>query len=327
MTDRKLRVAMIGAGSMANAVHYPSLASFDDVEFAGICDLDPARLNTTADRYGIRARYTDYRQMIQETDPDAVYAIGHPDVMYPVWIWCLQQGRNLFIEKPMGFTSHQARTLARLAEEHGCITQVGFQRRSCPMVVMLRNECLKRGPITHAVCEFYKCEPVPDLSPRGRIMDDGIHALDTVRWMCGGEVVSLRPITRRVGVPDINFMAVLLEFDNGSTGVVVCSWSSGRRVFRVQMHAPRICVEAEHEGRGVLYADGDTRGIWYDTKEVAGSTELWGYAGFRDKHREFLDCIRQGHLPGSHFGDALKTMELADRVLAMDLLRDIGPGT
>jgi len=311
---------MVGAGSMANAVHYPSLASFDDVSFAGICDLDPDRLSSTADRYRIEARYDDYKRMVEETAPDAVYAIGNPDVMYPVWVWCLEHGLNLYIEKPMGFTAHQARTLARLAEKRGCITQVSFQRRTCPMVVMLRNECLKRGPITHAVCEFYKCDPVPDISPRGRIMDDGIHALDTIRWMCGGEVTAIRPITRRVLVPDLNFMAVLLEFDSGATGIVACSWSSGRRVFRVQMHAPRICVEAEHEGKGVLYADGDTQGASFDTREVAGSDQLWGYAGFRDKNREFLDCLRTRSLPGSHFGDAVKTMELADRVLAMDLL-------
>jgi len=311
---------MVGAGSMANAVHYPSLASFDDVSFAGICDLDPDRLSSTADRYRIEARYDDYKRMVEETAPDAVYAIGNPDVMYPVWVWCLEHGLNLYIEKPMGFTAHQARTLARLAEKRGCITQVSFQRRTCPMVVMLRNECLKRGPITHAVCEFYKCDPVPDVSPRGRIMDDGIHALDTIRWMCGGEVTAIRPITRRVLVPDLNFMAVLLEFDSGATGIVACSWSSGRRVFRVQMHAPRICVEAEHEGKGVLYADGDTQGASFDTREVAGSDQLWGYAGFRDKNREFLDCLRTRSLPGSHFGDAVKTMELADRVLAMDLL-------
>ena len=35
----KVKVAMVGAGTMANNVHYPSLASFSDVEFAGICDL------------------------------------------------------------------------------------------------------------------------------------------------------------------------------------------------------------------------------------------------------------------------------------------------
>ena len=39
----KVRVGMIGAGSMVNRVHYPSLASFDDVEIAAICDLDGNR--------------------------------------------------------------------------------------------------------------------------------------------------------------------------------------------------------------------------------------------------------------------------------------------
>ena len=43
----KVRVAMIGAGSMANSVHYPSLASFDDVEITAICELDPDRLTAT----------------------------------------------------------------------------------------------------------------------------------------------------------------------------------------------------------------------------------------------------------------------------------------
>jgi virulence factor len=37
---RKLRVAMIGAGQLANQVHYPALASFDDVVIAAICDVD-----------------------------------------------------------------------------------------------------------------------------------------------------------------------------------------------------------------------------------------------------------------------------------------------
>jgi len=53
----RVRVAMIGAGRMANRVHYPSLASFDDVEIAAICDINPQALNETADRYGVSKRY------------------------------------------------------------------------------------------------------------------------------------------------------------------------------------------------------------------------------------------------------------------------------
>jgi virulence factor len=322
----KVRVAMIGAGGMANSVHYPSLASFADVEIAAICDLDEARLNATADKYNVAGRYlatnlTAYRRMIEAVAPDAVYVIGQPHIMFDVWAWCLEQKLNLYIEKPMGLTAHQARALAHLAERSGSITQVSFQRRTCPMVVRLHAACLKRGPMTHAVCEFYKCNMEPFLGARDHMMDDGVHAIDTLRWMCGGEVTQIETITRRVGVPDINFLAVLLRFDNGATGVLLNSWTSGRRIFRVQMHAPGICAEAEHEGKGALYADGDTKGIWYDTREVAGSAENYVYGGFQAKNREFIDCVKSGTQPGSHFGDAVKTMEVADKILAMGLLR------
>jgi len=77
-----VRVAVIGAGSMANSVHYPSLASFDDVEIAGICDLDTSRLNATGDKYGIQKRYANYRQMVEEVAPDGIYVIGQPHYMY-----------------------------------------------------------------------------------------------------------------------------------------------------------------------------------------------------------------------------------------------------
>jgi len=321
MIDR-VRVAMIGAGSMANTVHYPSLASFSDVDFAAICDLDEERLHRTADKYGIEKRYgpagfDGYKKMLEEVTPDAVYAIGQPNIMYPIWKHCLEAGYNLYIEKPMGLTLHQARALAHLAEVNCCITQVSFQRRSCPMVMRLADACMQRGPIVHAVCEFYKCNPEPFLDARDHMMDDGVHAIDTLRWLCGGEVTDVKAITRSIGTPDLNFFAVMLTFDNGATGVLLNSWTSGRRIFRVQIHGNRICAEAEHEGKGVLYADGDTQGVWYDTREVAGSDELWAYGGFRNKNREFIDAVKVGHFPSSCFADAVKTMEVADRILAI----------
>ena len=317
---RKVRVAMIGAGGMANMVHYPSLASFEDVEIAAVCDLDEQRLTDTASRWSIERRYSDYRKMVEEVAPDAVYAIGPPHLFYDIWTWCLRQKQNLYIEKPMGTTIHQARSLAILAEESDCITQVSFQRRTCPMVVMLRDECLKRGPMTHAVCSFYKWAPERYLEARDRVMDDGIHAIDTIRWMCGGEFVRVESVTRRLGVPDLNFAAVLLEFDSGATGVLMTSWTSGRRVFRVEMHGRGICVDAEHEGKGYLYADGDTTAREYDSREVAGSGEFHVFPGFLAKNREFIDCVKERRQPGSCFTDAAKTMELAEVILAQDLL-------
>jgi len=318
----RVRIAFIGCGIMANRVHYPSLASFSDVKIVAICDIDRDRLNATGDRFGIERRYTDYKKMIEETSPDAVYAIGQPHTMYDIWKWCLEQGLNLYIEKPMGITIHQARALTYLAEKKGCITQVSFQRRAVPLLIKLREECLKRGPITHAVCEFYKCNIEPYLEARDHMMDDGVHAIDTLRWMCGGEVKRIHSVTRNVLVPDINFISAILEFDNGSIGVMINSWTSGRRIFRVQMHSPGIWVEADPEYKGRVYADGDTAGIEYDTKEVAGSNEFYIYAGFQAKNREFIDCLKARKQPSSNFSDALKTMEIAEKILAKALLGD-----
>ena len=130
-----------------------------------MCDLDEELLAATADRYGIERRYTDYRRMVEEVAPDGVYAIGQPNIMFDIWIWCLRQGLNLYIEKPMGLTIATRRSSWRTwrRSEPGVITQVNgaHQRRSAPLLVRMRDECLRvRGPITHAVCEFYKCEPI-----------------------------------------------------------------------------------------------------------------------------------------------------------------------
>ena len=54
---KKIRMALIGAGDMANKYHYSSLSSFEDVELVGLCDLAEDRLNATADRFGIPKRF------------------------------------------------------------------------------------------------------------------------------------------------------------------------------------------------------------------------------------------------------------------------------
>ena len=317
-----VRIAIIGAGGMANRVHYPSLASFDDVEMVAICDIDTERLHATADAYGIEKRYTNYQTMLEECAPDGVYAIGQPHIMYDVWMWCLQQGQNLFIEKPMGVTWHQARMLTHVAEQKGLITQVSHQRRSCPLLVKLRQQCLKRGAITHAVCEFFKCGPTPYMEARDHMLDDCTHAIDTVRWVCGGEVVAIESHCKRVGVPDINWIGAMLQFDTGATGFVVNSWCTGRRIFRVQMHAPGIFVDADIEGKAHVYADGDTHGVAYDTADVAGSDAYYVFGGFRAKNREFIDSLKYGtDVTSSPFRDCLKTMEVAEKILAQALLR------
>ncbi|MCM8760393.1 MAG: Gfo/Idh/MocA family oxidoreductase [Candidatus Omnitrophica bacterium] len=319
--NEPIKVCFIGCGGMANRVHLPNFTSYDDVKVVALCDINQDALERTGKKFNIDLLFTDYRQMIEKTSPDAVVVIGQPEVMFTPILWCLENKLHVYTEKPLGVNLHSARILAEAAEKNGCITQVSFQRRACPLLVKLKEECLKRGPIVHAVCEFYKCDVAPMKLVRDRMLDDGVHAIDTLRWICGGEAKDIYSVMKSINVSDRNFIAGVIEFDNGATGIMINSWASGRRIFRVEMHSPGICAEGNPEGKGYIYRDNEPSGIELDIFQVAGTTNPLVAKGFERKSREFIDCIKERRLPSSHFGDALKTMEIAEKMLSADILK------
>jgi predicted dehydrogenase len=214
--------------------------------------------------------------------------------------------------------------LAYLARENNCITQVSFQRRSAPILQKIKEACLKKGAITHALVEFNKYDMNPMSGDRDRMLDDYVHAVDTARWICGGEVVKIESHCRRLMVPDINWIASSLYFANGSSCYVIGSWTSGRRIFRAHMHARGICGEVEVEKEAYLYTEGDYEGVKYDSREIAGSDELYVYGGFRNKSREFINSLLSGkEETSSPFSDALKTMHVCETILAQALMEGV----
>src|SRR3954466_237954 len=70
-TGKKLRVAMIGCGGIAQ-VHLDALKQFPDLEIVAGVDIDEARLQTMRDKWNVAATFTDWKQMLKETRPDAV---------------------------------------------------------------------------------------------------------------------------------------------------------------------------------------------------------------------------------------------------------------
>jgi predicted dehydrogenase len=328
---KTLRVVMIGAGGRANGVIYPSFDNLrrqGKVEIAGICDIDLDRLNKTADKYGVKNRYGaggvfEYRAMVEELKPDAAVVIGQPHIMYDIWLWCLEQGLHLYIEKPLALSIHQARALAAVAARKGLVTQVSLQRRYTPMIQKLREECLKRGPMTHVVCKFYKSDVHDFIGARDHMMDDSVHAIDTLRWMAGSEVVKVDSITNRVGgTVDINFIMAQLTFANGCVGHLMNNWSSGKRIFAVEMHAPGIYVEAEHETKGYLYSDGNLTPTVFNTTEVAGSTDDYVFTGVLAAAEDFVNCCVSGGRPMCAFENTVNTMKVAEVILAQSLLKE-----
>ena len=132
MSATPMRVALIGAGSMATNYHYPSLVNFADVELTAICDLVPEKAERAADRFHIPRIYADYQRMLAEVEPAAVYVLMPPQHLYEPALQVLKQGRHLFVEKPLALTTHQARMLAYTAGEQRCPVRAGVREQDSP---------------------------------------------------------------------------------------------------------------------------------------------------------------------------------------------------
>ena len=61
--DKKLKLAVIGAGGIARVAHLPAYKNMDNVELVAICDIIEERAKEKAEEYNIPAVYTDYKDV------------------------------------------------------------------------------------------------------------------------------------------------------------------------------------------------------------------------------------------------------------------------
>lgn len=316
----KVNVGVIGAGSHANLVHYPSLTSMKDVHLRAICDLNVNRLTRTSEKYNVKNRYTNYKEMIEKEILDAVYIIMPPHHLYDIVVDCLEAGLNVFIEKPPGVTANQTRSLAWFAKKKGCITMVGFNRRFIPLIRKAKNLVTKYGSINQCVSTFYK-NFLSDEPPYYRgaldiLTCDAIHAVDALRWMVDDEVVKVLSSVRSLYVPYYNSFIALIKFRKGAIGVLLINWVAGARIHTFEMHSKGISAFVNPDREALIYLQNKSKPKRMTTFDAAGSHERFVYYGYYQENRHFIDCVRSGKEPETNFGDAAKTMELVERIYA-----------
>lgn len=315
---KKLRVAFIGAGGRALMAHYPSLRDIPEAQLVAVAELDEQRLHKTCDLYDIKGRYSAYRQMLEREKPDAVYAIMPPHHLFDICATVIEHGCHLIIEKPPAVTTEQIRQLAALARRHKVLTGVAFQRRFAPVIRRGKTLCEKRGTVHTAHASFYKNWVGGAPYYRGALdmlTCDGIHAVDTLRYLCGGEIESVASDSRRLDADHWNVHLALVRFSSGATGLLLNNFMAGRRIFSVEVHAPGISFFGDPEEGGQLYADNKTEPIdELDPTVLAGSAEDYRAFGPYDINRHFVDCMLKGKDPETNFDDATKTMVLVDAI-------------
>jgi predicted dehydrogenase len=135
----KVRVGLVGTGVIAQVMHLHYLAELADrFDVEAVCDLDGEGARACAERYGIPAVCTDWRELIAHP-LDAVMVLTSGSHA-PIAEAAARAGRHVFVEKPMCFSAAEGRAMVAAAEAAGVILMVGYPKRYDPAFARMQAE-------------------------------------------------------------------------------------------------------------------------------------------------------------------------------------------
>jgi predicted dehydrogenase len=129
MAENPLRVGIIGVGIAAVTWRIPGLLRTGRAEIAAICRRSPDKLAIAQEHLGVEKAYTDWRELLEQADLDAVY-VGTPhDRHVGPTVAALQRGLHVLVDKPMALTSVDAWSMVEAARQAGRVLTVTYNMR------------------------------------------------------------------------------------------------------------------------------------------------------------------------------------------------------
>jgi predicted dehydrogenase len=130
----KVKIAYIGIGNRGQQI-IEEFAKTGMVEVVALCDvdLDGKQCEKVLSMYPKAKRFRDFREMFDKCGNEfEAVAAAIPDFShFPVAMLCMDQGKHIYVEKPMCRTFHEAELMMDCARRHpGVATQVGNQGHS-----------------------------------------------------------------------------------------------------------------------------------------------------------------------------------------------------
>ena len=141
--ERRLRVCFIGAGSHSFRNVYPTF-QYAPVELVAIADIQGERAEAYARQFGARSYYTDYRQMLDQERPDAVFIVTsyHPDGRVQATdlaLDALARGSHVWMEKPTASSTAEIRQLIEASKAHQRYVMTGLKKIFTPAIEKVKQ--------------------------------------------------------------------------------------------------------------------------------------------------------------------------------------------
>ncbi len=238
----KLKVGVIGCGSIAKHRHIPEYAMNPNVEIVAFCDTVAERAHSFAEQYNAKA-YVDYTELLENKEIDAV-SVCTPNVFHaPISIAALKAGKHVLCEKPMATSNEEAEAMISAANESGKKLMIGHNQRFVASHQKARKiiESGELGKIYSFRTAFGHGGPEQwsadgehswffdkERAFIGAMGDLGVHKTDLLRFLIGEEFVEAAAFVETSAKPNatVDDNAVcILKTESGMIGTLAASWS------------------------------------------------------------------------------------------------------
>jgi predicted dehydrogenase len=318
-----MKIAFAGAGYIIN-IHAKAAQAQPNLELAAVVEKYSDKSAGLAKIFGIEQRYENVEQLLRTCDVDAL-VIGTPNFLHAQQaIAALHAGVHVMVEKPMAMNAKEAEQMCEAAEKSGATLMVAHCWRFDPEVLWLKEQSSKLGKIIRTKGYGMHTHWGPggwftkrEFAGGGALVDMGIHALDTGRFLLGDP----RPVSvyaklgayyRDLDVDDTGVM--LVEWENGATSYIESGW------WQPHADGPEAATQLYGtRGFGQLFP---TRLELPDPEEERVDVIDSGYGFPRQEHNPqsmydtqmayFLECIRQKTRPVPGAVEGLTNMKVLD---------------
>jgi predicted dehydrogenase len=227
-----LNVAIVGTGAIADS-HLQAYLKFNDrCRIVALVDLFPDKAAQKAAQYGLQTPiFKDHAALIGGADFDVASVCLPPFEHAPASLDLLRAGKHVLVEKPMTSTAAEATELIRLAQQSGCVLQVGHIERFNPVFKYL--ETVATAP---RFIETHRLSPYPARSTDvGVVLDLMIHDLDLVLAFVNSPVTSVDAVGIPVLSASEDIANARLRFANGCVANLTVSRVSPERMRKIRV--------------------------------------------------------------------------------------------